>query len=324
MAQLSYEKLIQIQACLKLTTSQEKVAKAVWCNQSTISRLLKPYDWNYSLFDPKKVIDKKKKNRNEINNRIHTKIFPNTTLSKYIEECLWKDRSPEQMVWVWKKEHNWSLDDFVTVPTVYSYIYEHLPDKIETALRRRGKKYQKGSSSKTKIKNRVSIHKRPDIIDKRERIGDFEWDTVLGKDKMDRIVTSVDRRTRYLIADIILWNKEASLAISTSVSIFKSMKDLPKEKVLTFTFDNWLEFADHEYLKETIWVDVYFADPYSSWQRWTNENTNWLLRRYFPKWTDFKRIDPEYFKEVVKKINDRPRKCLWFKTPNEVYFWTSS
>jgi len=317
MSQLSKEQCIQLHGYYKkITTNQQSLADLLWVNQSTISRELMRchalWTWYNIEFAWKDRIDK----RDKANNDVHTKIILWSELANYIEKNLLITWSPEQIAWRWKAE-TWET---ITHPTIYSFIYEHRPEKVVEHLRRKGKKYKKNGYKKNKIPNRVSIHDRPEIVEERTRIWDFEWDTIVWKDTADRIITNVDRTSRYLLADLILRVKEESLSIATSVSLFRMFQKIPKDKIHTETLDNWVEFFDHEYIYEMLWIWVYFADPYSSWQRWTNENTNWLLRYFFPKWTDFKNITNEQLQKCVYLINNRPRKCLWFKTATEVFF----
>jgi len=316
MPQLTYECRIKLQAFNEEWYNQVRIAKKLWVNQSTVSREI----WicvklwvSYSAVVAQEYLTQQRINAN-IN--IHKIIIEWTALWLFIENKLKEFWSPENISNRWRIE-TWKN---ISHPTIYKYIYEYHPERITKYLRRRWKKNKRKTWWKSIIKNRVSIRKRPKEVETRERLWDFEWDTVLGSDTKDRFVTNVCRKARFLLADIILWNSEQSLSINTSTTMFAQLKKLPQEKVKTQTLDNWVEFADHEYLTEMLWIQTYFADPYSSYQRWTNEQTNWLLRRFYPKWTDFKKIDPEEFKKNVDKINHKPRKCLWFKTPYEVFY----
>jgi IS30 family transposase len=165
---------------------------------------------------------------------------------------------------------------------------------------------------------RVSISERPDIVETRERLGDWEGDTVEGKKSTGYMVTHVERKSRYLIA-ANLHNKKAELLTSKSIKAFWR---IPKKMRKTLTVDNGGEFARFKELEEKTGLTVYFADPYSAWQRGTNENTNGLLRQYFPKGSDFSKVTEEDLALAVKKLNHRPRKCLDYQSPIQVFWKT--
>jgi len=295
--------------------NQTKIAKMLWTTQSTVSRELKrakdrwvPY--NINIWKERKIT------RAIINKDMHTKIKYGTRFCNYLLERLKKTRSPEQIC---GKRNSENPNHTVVHQTVYRWLYENEWELVTKYFRRKGKKRRKNSASASKIPNRISIHKRPQEINARARLGDFENDTIVWSNRWDRIVTSVCRRSRIIFADILLQQKDSSLAIWLSVSLFKIMKEQPH--VHSFTNDNGTEFTDYEYLDNQLGTQTFFADPYSSRQRWTNEYHNSLIREFFPKWTDFSTIDPTYFTDCIHLINSRPRKCLNRKTPYEVYYW---
>jgi len=303
-----------------LKFTQTEMAIYIGTTQPTVSRELKRFKdiwWAYNAYFAQQAKEKK---REEVNKHLHTKVIKWSELALYIEKHLKKKedaRSPEQIAWTRNLTHP---NQKITHPTIYKYIYEYCPDLVKENLKRHGKKYNFWKSkTKNKIPNRISIHDRPPEIETRERLWDFEWDTIVWSNKWDRMVTAVDRKSGFLLSDIILQKNEQKLSIATSMAIFMQMKDVDRSKLKTITFDNWVEFFDHEYLCEQLWILTFFADPYSSRQRWTNENTNGLIRFFFPKWTDFSTIDPDYFRHVIDLINNRPRKRLWWKTPAEVF-----
>ncbi|HHH72322.1 MAG TPA: IS30 family transposase, partial [Sulfuricurvum sp.] len=160
-----------------------------------------------------------------------------------------------------------------------------------------------------------SIDERPAIVDKRSRIGDFEIDTVIGKNHKQALVTIVDRYSKLTLIKKVT-HKRAELVRSAAARLLAPIAHW----VHTVTADNGKECAEHETLSEAVKADVYFAHPYASWERGTNENTNGLIRQYFPKGTRFEEITDEQIKAVQEKLNRRPRKTLGFKTPYEVFF----
>lgn len=207
----------------------------------------------------------------------------------------------------------------ITHETIYSFIYsdgfkyrkfwEYLPWGRKKRKHKHGRKVHRGS-----IPNRVSIHLRPSIIDQRLELGHFEGDSVEGKGHKDGVHTEVERVSRKYFARLVT-RIDSEEAIKAQEKIFSS---LPESARKSTTLDNGRENHLHSRLKE-LGMTTYFADPYSSWQRGSNEYHNGLFRRYFPKGTDFKTISQEDVDEVVEEINSRPRKCLGYFTPNEVF-----
>ena len=180
--------------------------------------------------------------------------------------------------------------------------------------RKRRKKY--GSSlRRSRIQNQVSIEKRPKIANRRGRLGDWEGDTVEGRNRQGRLLTLVDRRSRYTIA-LKLKSKFSTEVIN---AIERALRPLCPSKRRTLTLDNGTEFSYFRRIEERLNTKVYFAHPYSSWERGTNENTNGLLRQYFPKTTNFLEISHQQLAAAVKQLNNRPRECLNWRTPNEVF-----
>src|SRR5690606_2638364 len=183
-------------------------------------------------------------------------------------------------------------------------------------LRRQGKKYDKrrnGKSTRGHIKNRVSIDDRPSVVDDKSRVGDWEIDTVIGKGHSGALVTIVERRTKFTVSKQVD-SKSAAAVTQATIALLKPYKDV----VHSITADNGKEFAYHEKISKALSTDFYFAHPYSSWERGLNENTNGLLRQYFPKSTDFKTVTQAEVKRAVTRLNSRPRKSLGFKTPGQL------
>ncbi len=162
---------------------------------------------------------------------------------------------------------------------------------------------------------RVDINERPAIIEQRTRYGDLEGDLIVGAKQSGYIMTLVCRTSRLLIARKCE-KKEAALVADT---IIDSLQDMPSSWVNTLTFDNGTEFFAHQKMAQALNADIYFAHPYSSWERGTNENTNGLIRRYLPKGTCFKNLTQKQLDHIVEQINNRPRKCLGYQTPYEIF-----
>jgi IS30 family transposase len=312
--QLTYEKLIQIQALLNITQSRAKIAHYVWCHKSTISRLLQPFKDNYQLFDAQQEWQRKQQARNDANQQFH-KLSPWSDLSNLILEKIQLYWSPEQISGRCKMQRNINI----STQTIYNHIHEHYPELIKQYFRRQWKKYKYGTIPAKHIPNRKWIELRPKVVETRQRIWDFEWDTICGKGHKQRIVTYVDRKTNYLLA----WKLHNTIWLAweltiTSRELFASV---PKEKKHTITDDNWVEFIDHEEFTKQTGIMVYFANKYRPWERWTNEYHNWLLRQFLPKWYDFDSVTDQELDRYVELINTRPRKKLWRKTPKEIFWW---
>src|ERR1035437_8126705 len=235
-------------------------------------------------------------------------------LLRFITRELVEHKSPEQIAGVLGRKKQ-----PVVASTIYRYIKERAPH-LKMYLRSQKGKYRRRHGTKIREKQREQakkrrIDERPKVTEQRGRIGDFEGDTLMGRDKRVRIVTFVDRRTGYLIA-FLLPKMNARLLTSLAV---KHFRHIPKAKRKTFTLDNGTEFSDWERLEKKSGATVYFAYPYHFWERGLNENTNGLLRQYFPRSLDFNLITPEELAHAVRRLNDRPRKRLGFKSPRSIF-----
>ncbi len=288
------------------------IAKHLNRQPSTISRELKRNDNDYS---PSKANNRAKRERK--NSRLgKLKILNNAKLYNYVFCKLEDGWSPEQIAGRIKLD----LDINITHETIYSFIYSYFGRKydLHKLLKRHHRVRRNRNTGKNKhrakIPNRIDISLRPKEVETRQVTGHWEGDTIVGKGHQASIVTLVERKTKYLIADL-LDNREAD---NTSKSIIKSLIHIPKIFRKTLTLDNGLEFAKHEEVTKRTKIKCFFAKAYSSWQRGTNENTNGLIRHYIPKGTDFRKdIDNEYVQLVVQLLNNRPRKTLGFLTPKE-------
>ncbi len=205
--------------------------------------------------------------------------------------------------------------------TIYRYVRNDRSDggvlymKLRRGLKKKRKKY--GSSDKRgQIPDKRMIDDRPDYVDKRSTLGHWESDSMVGRNHKSYIATHVERKSRYLVA-VKLDSKSAADYNKASIS---KLREIPLEMIKTMTVDNGKEFAEFKTLEKELKTRVYFAHPYSSCERGTNENTNGLLRQYFPKGTDFNLVSQKEIDKVVNKLNNRPRKCLGYRTPTEVFY----
>lgn len=304
--QLTYEQRCQIYALKKTTMSQKEIAVATGVSQPTISRELKRNtgDKGYRYIQAQRKAQERRAGASK-----PTKMTP--SMIALVESKIREKLSPEQISGWLLQEHN----ELLSHETIYRHVWidKAAGGDLYTELRRRGKVYQprsKGQAGRGHIKNRVSIDERPEIVDAKTRIGDWEIDLVIGKGHSGALVTVVERSTSFTVSKRIN-NKTAQAVTAATIELL-----LPfKSAVLTITADNGKEFAYHEQMTAALGAQVYFADPYCSWQRGLNENTNGLLRQYWPKNTDFKKISAREVKAVILQLNDRPRKKLGFKTP---------
>ena len=188
-------------------------------------------------------------------------------------------------------------------------LYKHLRHLHKSHRKRYGSYERRG-----RIKNAVSIEQRPAIVDSRSRIGDWEGDTVIGKDHKSAIYTLVDRKSLYTVI-VKLNGKNATELVDKTLKVLEPMSS----KIHTITYDNGLEFAEHERMAKALDADIYFTHPYSSWERGINENTNGLIRQYFPKGTDFNKVTNSQIEFVMERLNTRPRKTRGGKQPVELF-----
>src|SRR3989339_2160466 len=240
----------------------------------------------------------------------------NKSVYKFVLKKLRSGWSPEQISGRLKLEHPSNQYWQIHFETIYRFIYakenqgkamfEYLPRKQKRRKQKYGRKTQK-----IRIPDRISIHDRPTSIETRLEFGHWEGDSVVGRAHRGGIHTEVERKTRLVVAKLIA-TLEAKVTARVANKIFNS---LPEQARQSTTVDNGLEFTDHK----QFGITTYFADPYSSWQRGTNENTNGLIRRYLPKKTDFSKMTQAELDDIIWEINNRPRKCLGFHTPQEAF-----
>ena len=235
----------------------------------------------------------------------------------YIKAKLRLKWSPEQIAEVMETD-----SDGPGISVSHETIYQHIWDNkraggtLYTHLRQGQKKRRKRRGSKDsrgKIRNRVDIDQRPDVVETRLRIGDWEADLVCGADASGYLVPLLERVSRR----VLIGYTKTKLADQVTAEILRMLKG---EIVKTITFDNGKEFADHEQIASKLGCKCFFAKPYHSWERGANENTNGLIRQYFPKKMSFAKLTIEQIAFVQHSLNTRPRKCLDFKPPDMVYF----
>lgn len=239
----------------------------------------------------------------------------NGKLRRFVVSLLFRNWSPEQISsWLRLTGSKYQ----VSHQTIYKYVWRHpLAHPVRSSLRRRGRRPRKkkpGFINRAR-RERRSIHDRPGIVQRRGRVGDWELDLMRCHRNSGYLITAVDRRSGYTLISRSK-KKNSGDVMDRIVSMFRH---IPKRLRLTFTFDNGVEFYYFKRLEEELGVTVYFADPYNSGQRGTNENTNGLIRQYFDKQTSYGSISNKDIKRVVQLLNNRPRKRLNYQAPKTVF-----
>lgn len=300
-----------------------EIARRIGRSASTVSEELRAGAWHDdNRHTTTYVAIHAQRLREERARRSHKQAgFAKSELEAYIRQKLGLGWSPEQVSGRLPLDHPDDLSMRVCHETIYRFIYapKQADEKLWEYLPRKQKKRRKWagrSVRKSRIPNRVSIHERPEAINDRSEFGHYEGDSIEGNRSVgDGIHTEVERFSRKLFAQKV--GRIASR--ETTDAQLQIFSQLPPEARRSTTLDNGREHHLHGELTALLGLDVYFADPYSSWQRGTNENTNGLVRRYVPKRTDFTKLGQDELDDIVEEINNRPRKVLAYKTANEVY-----
>lgn len=309
--QLDHEQRYQISGLHKAGWNQTQIADEMGVHKSTISREFSRNKGRRG-WRPKQAQSMRDERKQAC---LNGKRFSPDEWAE-VERLIRADLSPEQAA------DRLALEGRLQISheTIYQHIYADkrnggdLHQHLRSQKPRR-KRYASGQERRGMIKNRVSIDERPEIVDQKTRIGDWEGDTVIGKNHKGGLVTLAERKSRYVLAGHIR-SKHAVGVTAVTTRLLTPYKD----KCHTITFDNGKEFAQHEKIAAELKAAIYFANPYHSWERGLNENSNGLLRQYFPKGIELTNITEEQVQEAVERINHRPRKALGFRTPHEVFF----
>ena len=313
-SQLTYELRCQIFAYLKSGFSKRKIARLLGCSHSTIVREVQR-NGDQRGYRIQRAQNKSQKRRLTARSASRKMTPKNIELIKRLLE----DTQPSPVQLSGHLNDNYGIN--ISHETIYKFIWKDQKSggHLYKNLRHRAKKYNKRSgkaAGRRLIPNRVDIDQRPLIVEKKERFGDFELDTIVGANHKGAIVTIVDRASKYSYLTLV------PQATSENIRAVMSQRlNLLSQKSLiqTYTADNGKEFAAHEKIVEDLGGSFYFAKPYHSWERGLNEHTNGLVRQYFPKGTDFTILTHEEVAEVERRLNNRPRKILNFKTPAKVF-----
>ena len=307
---LALKQRYQIDALLKAKVPQNRIAQVVGVHRSTISREIRRNRGAHAYFAAQAHRLALHQRQDKSCRRIGTQTWA------LVEEKMRGEQwSPEQMSGWLARER----DMRVSHESIYRYVRadKERGGDLHRHLRCR-KRHRKpyGSPARTgPIVGRVSIDERPVVVERRERVGDWEADTIVGKPGKAVIVSLVERRSRLTR----LVKAACRKAADVETAMVRALTPLV-DRVRTVTCDNGSEFARHASLATSLRARFFFAHPYASWERGLNENTNGLVRQYFPKRTDLSDITDEEIQIVMDKLNRRPRKALGYRTPNEAFF----
>src|SRR6266550_5173454 len=307
--QLTREQRYQIDALMKAEHNQSQIAAIIGCHKSTISRELRRNCGEHGYYPNQAQLLAHRRQR-----RSHGPRIPAQTWQQ-VELLLGQQWSPEQIAGRLKLERQ----PTVSHERIYLHIYadKRRGGTLHRHLRSQKKQRKRygGYIRRGQIPNRTSIDKRPQIVASKSRFGDWEADTIVGARHKGGILSVVERKSK-LTRLRKLATKSAAEMKYACVALLAPLA----ARVHTITVDNGKEFCDHKHIAAGLQARIYFAHPYASWERGLNENTNGLVRQYFPKKYDFARFTDKDLQQVEDLLNNRPRKTLGYRTPNEVFF----
>jgi len=313
--QLTRGKRYQIRALLKAGFSQSEMAFFLKVHKSTISREIRRNS-GHKGYRPRQAHEKAMTRRYAAAKRI--KMTP--AMIDLINHYIRKDFSPEQVSGHLARKHELRISH----ETIYKHIWsdKRSGGSLYKHLRHSNRRYRKRYGSKERrgrMKGRVSIDLRPAVVDAKSRIGDWEIDTITGKSSKGYMITAVERKSKLTLIKRVP-DKQSDEMAKAIIKLLRPYKD----RVLTITADNGREFSRHQKISKSLKANVYFAHPFHAWERGLNENTNGLLRQYFPRKLDFRTIDDKSIQHAMDRLNNRPRKTMGYATPIEVFSQNNS
>lgn len=309
------EKRNELAALLRARVKKKNIAKQLNRHRTTVWREQnrgKGANGRYYTLKAKRLAKEK---RIKANTRFR-KIENDKSLRIYIVKKLKKYWSPEQIAGRWNKDHK---RKHINKDTIYKFVYEKRKDLVKYLRCQKGK-YRRRYGTRIREKQREALKKRriderPEIINQRARIGDWEGDTIIGRDKKPAILTHVERKSGLVLGDKL----ERATAEASKLKTVKRFKRISEDKKHTITYDNGSTFSEHDTTEKQTGITIYFAHPYHSWERGCNENANGLLRQFFPKKSLFATITQKDIQKAVRLLNNRPRKRHNYSTPYEVF-----
>ena len=308
---LTREERYQIHSLKRHGVSLARIAAELSRNRSTISRELQR-NAGSTGYKPAQAHDKALARQRDRHNAQHF----STAQWAHVEGLLRLSLSPQQVSGRLRLEKALRI----STESIYQRAYR---DKAQggdlvsylRCQKVRRKRYASGQERRGTLAQRIGIEQRPRVVDQRSRIGDWEGDTVIGKNHQGALVTLVERKSRYTLACQVASRHSAGV---TEAVI--ALLQPHRRQCHTLTFDNGKEFAEHAFMAQCLSAKVYFAHPYCSWERGLNENHNGLLRQYFPKKTNFLKVSQLEVAQALYLLNHRPRKALGYRTPHEVFY----
>jgi IS30 family transposase len=307
-----------IESLLRAGQKKSFIADRLGRSGSTISREVNKWGKGPKSYDAKLAQWYADDDYAHKHNKDKLSAYPK--LKRYVYKMLKERWSPEQIAGRIKRDYPTDLTMRISHEAIYLYIYRQPQGKENKRLialltyhksRRRSSK--QNSRAKGKIKDAVSIDLRPAHVAERSQSGHWEGDLMIGANQASAIGTLVERKTRYTY--IIKMKDRKSETVTTGFRDHLDLLDPSLKR--TLTYDNGFEMTNHKWLTEQTGLAIFFAHPYSSWERGTNENTNGLIRRFLPKKTDFNLVSWRRLNYIQDKLNNRPRKVLNYQTPNE-------
>lgn len=316
---------IEERACIakfkEMNMSLREMARILDRNVSTISRELKRNSYKtlvkYSVTKYSPTLAQRKYSKRRLN--CHRPTKTNQRTIEYIKSKIYLHWSPDQ---IFNRKDKFKPANFPSISTIYRWIHlGYIPKTNIEHLRRKGK-FKRPAETRGRFNIGNTIRKRPKEVYKRNTFGHWEADTVVsGKINNYTLkskycfVSLAERKTRLYLVKLIPNRKEETV----TNAIIELLKDLPEGAVKTITCDRGKEFAGWKRIEEELNTKMYFTDPYCAWQKGTNENSNGLLREFYPKHMDLSKANEKEVQDVLKLLNNRPRKCINYKTPQELF-----
>lgn len=320
---LTFEEREDISRLLSQKHSLNAIARHLRRDKGTISREVSNGAGNKRNYRAVRAQNRARR-KSAKRRRGKRKIDSNGKLKREIMAMLGLKWSPEQIANFLKEKYPQDKDMRISHETIYTYLYVLPKGQLKKELllclrqgkKRRYKRNRKNRSGiERKLEDMTSIEERPAEVAERTVLGHWEGDLIIGKNRRSALGTLVERSSRTTIL-VSLINREAA---TVRKSFAMEIKNVPRQMKLSLTYDQGREMAEHKLFTKQTKVQVYFAHPGSPWERGTNENTNGLIRQFFPKGTDFNRISRREIKKVQHLLNGRPRKTLNWRTPYEVF-----
>lgn len=301
--------------------NQSEIANRLGRHKSTICRELNKWANGKNRYNAR--LAQWYADQNYADKHFKDKLSTSHRLRQYVFDGLKRNLSPEQVAGRIKLDYPNHPEMSISHEAIYSYIYRHPQGNINKKLikllpqqrSRRRKTYVTKGNTRSKISDIISIDQRPDFINDRSQIGHWEGDLMIGTKQASAIATLVERKTRFTF--ILKVKNRTTQSVTTEIK--NKLNALPTKFRKSITYDNGSEMANHKWLAQKTGATIYFAHPYSSWERGTNENTNGLIRRYLPKKTDFNKVSYKQLIQIQERLNNRPRKVLGYKTPLEAF-----